>query len=535
MGLALASLAKDKSSLLVMATGLGKTVVFAEIIRRLFATGRGGRVLVLAHREELVFQAQRTIERVANIDVGIEMGDYRVNDTISNQSSVVISTVQTQNAGSGNYKRMMKFECGFRMIVVDEAHHAISDSYRSILDYHRSINPEVRILGVTATPDRCDEVALGEVFNSCSFEFGIREGIESGYLVPIRQRMIYVEGLDFSQCRTTAGDLNAGDLSRVVEYEETLHGMISPTIEIVGTRRCLVFAVSVAHADRVCEILNRHRAGCAVTVNGKTNKDLRREIFRAFADGTHQFLVNVGVATEGWDDPATDGRGVQVIAVMRPTKSRSLYSQMIGRGTRCLPSVIDDEDDAGNRIRKIQESDKPSVEIIDFCGNAGRHKLVHCSDALGGKDISERCVRIAEERIARSAEAVDVLSVLTLSERQENNEIQQKKRRGILGKAKYSSYDIDPFSVVSIAPDREANWEKNKPATEKQIEFLHRLCIDIPYLCTINEAKKLIDFGVSTPSPKQAWVLRSHGLDPENFNRKSASEAIDRLKKGKEL
>ena len=526
----IASLATHKSSLLTMATGTGKTVVFAEIIRRLFATGRGGRVLVLAHREELVTQARDTIERIAGCEVGIEMGDMRVEETLSNKVSVIVSTVQTQNAGRGDYRRMQKFDGGFRMIVVDEAHHAISDSYRAILDYHREINPEVRILGVTATPDRCDEIALGEVFADSAFEFGIKDGITEGYLVPIRQRMIYVQGLDFSDCRTTAGDLNTGDLARVVEYEETLHGMISPTIEIVGTRRCLVFAVSVAHAHRICEILNRHKAGCAVSVNGKTPKDLRREMFRAFATGEHQYLVNVGVATEGWDDPATDGQGVQVIAVMRPTKSRSLYSQMIGRGTRPLPNTVEACQDSLCRQTAIAESAKPFVEVIDFCGNAGRHKLVHCADALGGKAISERTIEIAEEKFTQDGDALDVLAILSEAERQEADEETQKKRRGIKGKATFSSQFIDPFSIIDLAPDREANWEQGKPASEKQLAFLTRLNISIPYLCTLNEARRLIDHAVSTPSAKQMWVLRQYGLNPYDYNRKTASEAIDRAK-----
>lgn len=523
-----ASLKEHRSTLLVMATGLGKTVVFADIIRRARASGRGWRTLVLAHREELVFQAAKTIERIAGCTVDIEMGEMRASGSFLRRAPVIVSTIQTQVAGRGEARRMHGFDPSeFGLIIVDEAHHAISASYRAVIEHYMS-NETVRLLGVTATPDRTDEAALGEVFGSVAYEFGIREGVEGGWLVPIKQRIVHVGGLDFSGCRTTAGDLNGADLNQVLEYEATLHGMVYPTIDIVGDRRTLIFAASVAHAHRIAEILNRHRAGCAVAVDANTPRDERRAMFAGFSEGQYQFLVNVGVATEGWDDAALDGKGVQVIAMMRPTKSRALYCQMIGRGTRPLPNTVEQCADAAGRKERIAGSAKPAVMILDYCGNAGRHKLVHCADALAGKDLAAVRER-AEERIVEqaAAEEVDVMAVLTEEEVRAKQAAEQAQRMGLVVRAGYVTEEIDPFSLVQLSPDREMAWRRGSPATEKQLQLLRKLRVAVPEMLTLDEARRLIDAAFGTPTPKQQAVLIRAGFDPADFDRKSASRVIE--------
>lgn len=520
------------SALIVMATGLGKTVVFAEIIRS-WVQRTPCRVLVLAHREELIVQAARTIKRMTGLEVGIEMGASRVDDSYLRRPQVVVSTVQTQVAGRTDRKRMVRFDPKqFGLVIVDEAHHAVADSYRAVVAHYQQ-NPNCRVLGVTATPDRTDEAALGEMFARCAYEFGIREGVEAGWLVGIKQRTVHVEGLDFSGCRTTAGDLNGADLDAVLRYEETLHGMVYPTINIVGDRRCIVFAASVAHAHRIAEILNRHRPACAVAVDGKTDRDVRRERFAGFAEGRYQFLVNVGVATEGWDDAALDGRGVQVVAMMRPTKSRALYSQCIGRGTRPLPGVTDGAATPDERRDAIQSSAKPHLTVLDFCGNAGRHKLVHLADALGGKSSEEVRDR-AEARCMDRAEAeeVDVLELLTTAEREEREQREWHERRGIIAKADYSTQEIDPFSLVALSPDREQAWQTGRPATDRQIAYLQRMKVALPELLTLREASQLIEAMQATPSPAQAAFLAKHGRNPDDYDRRTASDEIDRIKRG---
>jgi len=516
------------STLLVMATGLGKTVVFAEVIRRYMEQGTGRRALVLAHRNELIHQAANSIKRIAKCDVQIEMGALRSVESGFYRAPVVVSSVQTQVAGRGEHKRMHNFDYKqFGLVVVDEAHHAVGNSYTQTLA-HFLQGGTCRLLGVTATPDRADEVALGRIFDTLAFEYGIREGVENGWLVPILQRMVSVQGLDFSACRTTAGDLNAADLDEVLRYEETLHAMVYPTIEIAGDRRGIIFAASCAHAERITEILNRHKPACGVFVHAGTPEDIRREMFRGFSEGKYQWLVNVGIATEGWDDAALDGKGVSVISMMRPTKSRSLYCQMIGRGTRTLPKTLDGLLDPEERRVAISQSAKPNLTVLDFCGNAGRHKLVRLADALAGKEANEVLERV-QKRADEGEQDIDVLAMLTYEEQQLANEIEAAKREKLLVRAKYASKMIDPFSLCELAPDRQHNWEKGVPASDKQLQVLRRLNVDLPLLLTRREASLLIDAAISTPTPKQCGVLHRAGLNSSDFNRKTASAMISKI------
>ena len=521
----------DRRTLLVMATGLGKTVVFGEIVKRFLQDHPHERVMVLAHREELVMQARKTIEAISGQAVVVEMGEQRSDESAWRKEAVVVSTVQTQCAGRGERRRMQRFDAErFGLVIVDEAHHAVSGSYRKTLDHYAKGG--LRLLGVTATPDRHDRVGLLDLFGSIGYEFGIREGIEGGWLVPIKQRVVHVQGLDFSACRTQAGDLHAGDLRRVVEYEEVLHGMTYPTIEIAGERRCIAFCASVAHAERVAEIMNRHRGGSAAWVCGETSRDERRNIFRDFSSGRLQFLVNVGVATEGWDDAALDGIGVAVVAMMRPTKSRALYCQCIGRATRPVPRLLEGLTDAAARRAAIAHSPKPAAIILDFCGNAGRHKLVHAADALGesfSDGAQARAHKAVERQAAHGDQEIDVLEALTKAEVQEQKYQESRKRRGILATATYTTQDIDPFSLVDLAPDRTLAWSRGDPPTDKQIDFLRRLRVGIPDMMTKQEAGRLITAAISTPTPKQSAVLLRHGLDPADFDRRSASAKLSEI------
>lgn len=303
----------NDSTLLVLPTGCGKTQVFSECIRRIHP----GRSLVLAHRSELIHQAVKRIES-AGIECSIEMAELRASASFWNRTPCVVSSIQTQVHGDG--ARMTRFTpADFDLVVIDEAHHATAASYRKVIDYYRQ-NPKLRILGVTATPDRADEQALGEVFKTVAFDYEILDAIHDGWLVPITQQMVEIEGLDFSHIRTTCGDLNGADLAQVMEQEKNLQGIASASIEIIGSKRTIVFAASVKQAEILCDIFNRYQSDMAAWVCGKTPKDDREQMLRKFNDGAIQVMVNVGVLTEGFDSPA-----VEVIVQARPTKSRCLY------------------------------------------------------------------------------------------------------------------------------------------------------------------------------------------------------------------
>lgn len=481
---------ENTSALAVLPTGLGKTVLFAEVIRR--KAEDGCRAMVIAHREELITQAADKIGRVTGLECQIEMGDYHVQTMFGRMPPVVVSTVQTQCAGGDGLGRMSKFDpADFGLVVIDEAHHATSPTYRRCVDWYTQ-NPACKVLGVTATPDRADEEALGQVFDAVAYEYGVLDAITNGWLVPIEQQMVTVGSLDFSGCRTTAGDLNQGDLADVMEDERNLQGIAVPTVDICGDRRAIVFAATVEQAERLAEIINRYRPDKAAWVCGKTDKDDRRRMLADFKAGRLQFVVNVGVLTEGFDDA-----GVEVVVMARPTKSRALYAQMAGRGTRPADEVaglLGDCATSAERCDMIRTSGKPSCLIVDFVGNAGRHKLCCTADILGG-NIDDDVVEEVARRVREGGKPVDMTEELA----KVKAEVEARKRReaatraALQARAEYLISKIDPFSQWDITPVQERGWDRHRHFSPKQAQVLReRVGVDpdkIPY----GQGKQLLD------------------------------------------
>ena len=516
-----------RSVLIVLPTGTGKTIVFSHI-----AGSVRGRVMVIAHREELISQAAQKIKAITGDEADVEMGDFWASEGVFNRSRVVVSSVQTQNAGGGGDGRMSRFAPEqFDLLIIDEAHHATAPTYRRLIDHYRQ-NPDLKVLGVTATPDRADEEALGQVFDSVAFDYEIADAIADGWLVPVRQRAVYVEGLDYSSVRTTAGDLNGADLARILEYEEALHGIAHPTMELVGTRKALVFAASVAHAERLAEIFNRHRPGCARFVCGTTPKDERRNMFADYAAGKFQILVNVGVATEGFDDPS-----IEVVVMARPTKSRSLYAQMAGRGTRTLPGIVDGLASSEDRKVAITASPKPFVEVIDFVGNSGRHKLMTTADILGG-NYSDAVVERARQMINENADgqAQDIEEILAEAEEELRREKEQEmaRRAGLRVRAKYSTGSVDPFDVLQLDPVTARGWDRAKQPTRKQRDLLERKGVDTTNLTFTNCSQiigEIIDRQKAGQCTfKQAKILAKYGY-PSSMTFEEASKTINAIAK----
>lgn len=528
-----ARLREHRSTIAVLATGLGKTVCFAEAVRMSLAMP-GRRAIVLAHREELITQAVEKIRAVTGIECAIEMAEFRSIEDGFRRAPVVVSSIQTQGAGRGDRRRMHRFRNDHPwFVVVDECHHATSRSYRSVIDHYMA-HPQSRLLGVTATPDRLDKKAMGQVFESVAYQYDVSNGIQDGWLVPVRQRFVQCDHLDLSAVKTSGGDLQLCDLEEALE--RSLMEMVSPMIQIVGDRRTLIFAATVKHAERICEQINRPgmAKGAAAMVHGGTPKDIRRQIFREYSEGKYQFLVNVAVATEGWDDPANDGRGVQVIAMMRPTQSRALYVQMLGRGTRTLPGTLDGLEQPDERIAAIQSSAKTHVLVLDFLGNSGRHTLVHAGDVLGGCMDEKTMRRYRKASESKGVpEEIDVLAELSHAEREEAKAREARLRDHIVGTAKFRTQDIDPFERLGIVPKSVPWWQRKIPATNKQRDMLSRNGLSLPKDLDTGRASQLIEALLSRPSDKQAWVLRQAGISTEGVDRRKASQLIDLIKSGK--
>ena len=504
---------ENASTLIVLPTGLGKTVVFSEIVRRMQPV----RSIVIAHREELIFQAAEKIERVTGVAGGIEMGENHATGFFGEPPPYVVSTVQTQCSGGDGGGRMTKFlPEDFGLVVIDEAHHATSATYKRVIKYYRQ-NPNCKILGVTATPDRADEEALGQVFDSVAYEYQILQAIRSGWLVPIQQQMVTVGSMDFSNIKTTAGDLNQGELAEVMEEERNLQAVAQPSVEICWDKRAIVFAATVKQAERLAEIINRYKPDTASWICGKTDKDDRRRILKDFKDGRLQFVVNVGVLTEGFDDS-----GVEVIVMARPTKSRALYAQMAGRGTRphdTVAGLLGGCATDAERCAMIANSVKPSCLIVDFCGNAGRHKLVSSADILGGNISDDVAEAVAAKIRENGGKPVDVSEAIQqeMDLREQRRKEDAARRAELRIKANFLISNIDPFNEWDLTPVVERGWDRHRHFTPKQeMVLMQRIGVDpkkIPY----GQGKQLLDeyfrrMQAGYASLKQTRCLRKWGI-----------------------
>lgn len=516
--------------LIVLPTGGGKTMVFSDIMRCLFPR----RSMVLAHRKELIWQAHEKVKSVCGYEVDVEMGDLsaRASNDLLGRVHAVVSSVQTQNAGNDGNGRMQKFAPeDFGLLVIDEAHHATSPSYRRIIDWYMR-NPDLYVLGVTATPDRSDEESLGKIFDTVAFNYEIREAIDDGWLVPIKQQMAHVE-IDLSGCRTTAGDLNGADLNRVMTAEKPLLGVADATFNIIGNRSTLVFTSSVVHAQMLCEIFNRYQPGVATWVCGETEEDERDKRNKKFKNGEIQILCNCGTHTEGFDSPR-----VEVVVMARPTKSRALYAQMVGRATRPLTGVVDVEGfTVADRHAAIAASGKPACLVLDFVGNAGRHKLMTTADLLGG-DVSDEArenviIRTRKNGNSDMRKELEEEEERLRKEKAEAARLEEERSRAKLkAKAKYTLQDIDPFALLNVEPARERAWDKGRQLTDKQYAFLERNGID-PKKHTFTQCKQLIGeimdrFDKKLCTMNQAKLLAKYGL-PTDVRMDIAKGMIDAI------
>lgn len=516
------TLGRARSTLLVMATGTGKTTVFSEVIRR-----RAGRCLVLAHRDELIRQAAKRIGAQTGRTISIEKAEERAGRT-----QVVVASIQTlaqgrEEAARGPdglvlynpdgtcktetvYRRLTRFRPDeFDLVVVDEAHHAVADSYRRVLTHFA----DAKILGVTATPDRADELAMGAVFDEVAFQYEIADAIRDGWLCPVRARQVQCDAIDLTGVKTVAGDLNAGQLDDVMKTERALHQVAKPTIEQAGERRTLVFTTSVENAHRLAEVFCRYRPDCARAVDGGTDPVTRRRVLADHQAGRFQFLVNVGVLTEGYDDPQ-----VACVAMGRPTKSRALYAQMAGRGTRIAPG-------------------KEDLLLLDFVGNSGKHALVSALDVLAGKhpdEVVEKAKKLLLEEPGADARAVLDKAAAQL-EAEEKRREEAKRRAAGRAKVAYSTKDVDPFRVLGLRdPGEYGSRFGDAPATENQIAQLNKMRIPVTEGLTKRGASRIIGEqfrrrreGLCTFG--QAKVLQKRGYDTSAMTFEDARALMDAL------
>ena len=486
-------------TLCVMATGLGKTITFAAIAEKEVCDGR--RVLILAHRGELLEQAADKIRTSVGLTCSVEKADQTCRNS---WNRITVGSIQSLQQP----KRLESFPSNYwDTIIVDEAHHVLSEGYRRVLDHF----PDARLLGVTATPDRGDMKSLSEVFESCAFEYGIDKGVRDGYLCKIVAETIPLN-IDLTDVKQQSGDFAAGDLGDALEpYLE----QIATEMETrCANRKTVVFLPLIKTSQKFCEILQDHGIS-AVEVNGQSAD--RAQILSDFADDKYQVLCNSMLLTEGWDCPSVD-----CIIVLRPTKVRSLYVQMVGRGLRLFDG-------------------KENCLLLDFLWNTTRHDLVHPSSMLAKtQEIADRATEILEEESGEQLE-MDLLDVLNQAETDVVRQREAALARQLEEMRKRKHKLVDPLQYIySIGGEDLADYEPTMPAemappSKAQLEMLEKRGINPDTITCAGQASFLIDklikrqrAGLATP--KQIRFLERKGfVHVGEWPFDSARSMIDRI------
>lgn len=465
------------------------------------------KMMVVAHREELVFQAAGHA-RNAGLTAGVEMSNL----TYLNEE-VVSASIQTLTKqkkckhctngvclgypcqkcdGRGHTYRFEKFNpLDFGVLVIDEGHHATARTYRLLIEWFTKGNPDINLLLVTATPKRADKVGLHNVVDHVAYTMNLRVGIDHGWLCPIRQMFVTVDSLDLSKVGTNnKGDLKDGELERAwlgetdEDEQKQLHAIAKPCIEQADGQPILVFAAGQEHAQKLTAAFNAYDGVTAEMVIDSTDKVERKEIIRRYKTGATQVLVGCGVFTEGFDAPHTF-----LVAIARQTKSESLYLQMIGRGTRTLEDTLKGFDHAPpeDRHAAIAASGKSHCLVLDFVGNSGKHKLISVADVLSGDSVKPIDLQTALKKAMKSAEPVDMDELIEKAkqarERREEKareKEEERRRQSTTHKAETISYNaqdvnlfgggkFDAFSQYTPGPNG---------ATQKQVNRLVNMGVD---------------------------------------------------------
>lgn len=486
----------NKKTLLVLPTGTGKTVVFSSVVKN--RVENGGRVLIMAHRGELLEQASDKLKKVCGLETALEKAEYT---SIDSDLPVTVASVQTlaQQSRLGRFNRDH-----FTDIVVDEAHHCLSDSYQRVLEHFNGAN----VLGVTATPDRGDQRNLGKYFDSKAYEYGMGQAIRDGYLCPVKAQLIPLE-LDINSVGISNGDYSVGEIGTALD--PYLDQIAREMLHYCRGHKTVVFLPLVATSKRFCELLNKYGLRAA-EVNG--NSDNRSDILSAFENGDFDVLCNSMLLTEGWDCPSVD-----CVVVLRPTKIRSLYQQMVGRGMR------------------LSEG-KDHLLLLDFLWMTQRHDLCRPSSLIC-KD--ENIAKSMDEILMKDDGVYDLIEAEEQAEQDALREREEALARELAEMRNRKRKLVDPLQyAISIAAEDLANyiptfaWEM-APPSEKQLQFLEKRGIFADTVANTGMASMIIDRlkrrqdeGLSTP--KQIRCLERYGfVRVGTWSFEDASKMISRL------
>ena len=486
-------------TLLVLPTGCGKTVVFAKVTEE--CVRKGDRVLILAHRGELLDQAADKLMKTTGLGCALEKAES------SCQGSwfrVVVGSVQTLM----REKRLGSFPADyFNTIIIDEAHHCISDSYQRVLQHF----PEAQVLGVTATPDRGDMRNLGVYFESLAYEYTLPKAIKEGYLSPIKALTIPLK-IDMSNVSVQAGDFKASEIGTALD--PYLERIAQEMQKYCMDKKTVVFLPLVKTSQKFRDLLNAYGFQAA-EVNGDSQD--RAEVLKDFDAGKYNVLCNSMLLTEGWDCPSVD-----CIVVLRPTKVRSLYCQMVGRGTRLSP-----------------ETGKDHLLLLDFLWHTERHELCHPASLIcENEEVAQKMTENLEQEagiVVDIEEAEKTASEDVVAQREEalaKQLSEMKKRKGRLVDPLQFEMSIQAEDLSNYVPS--FGWEMGPPS-DKQKHTLEKLGIMPDQIENAGKAAKILvrldkrkNEGLTTP--KQIRYLESKGFQHVGtWQFDTAKNLIDRI------
>ena len=519
--------------LISIPTGTGKTLIFglvAEALRE--------RTLVLAHREELLYQAKSKIKLVyPDADIGF----LKASEHGGLNCKICIASIQTAIRHTEELALR-----GYKLVICDEAHHAPSKSYKKIFNElgFMSGQADKLLLGVTATAYRGDSTGLDEVFQEIVFERSILTMMKAGYLCDVRCLEVNT-GEDISCVHLRTGDFAVNELASLIDIPERNALVADTYLEHGEGRRGVVFGVKVEHALHLAEAFRERGVACEA-VYGDMPSEQRQDILARYANHELQMLTNVGVLTEGWDVPDTD-----IIMMARPTKSRGLYVQCVGRGLRIAPN-------------------KKDCLLIDFVDLAKRHDLCGAGTLAGKKKLNltkdftlletlEREEKYRENQYREPThEYIDVFdrSRYAWQKRAEHYMLQLPDSQALFCQqvdggyipvlvsqyeTEHLSDDVLPLDYcMGVCEDyarqsgvnsytlKDTAWRTQMP-TEKQIKAMAAIGIQFRPSITRGEAAELLgqawDVGATD---KQIYVIKKYGLHeaPELLTKKQAREII---------
>ena len=485
-----------RRTLLVLPTGCGKTIVFCKLTENRVRAGE--RVLILAHRGELLQQAADKLLKATGLRCAVEKAEESCLDS---WYRVTVGSVQSLM----REKRLSQFPPDyFGTIVIDEAHHVLSDGYQRVLEHFSS----AQVLGVTATPDRGDMRNLGSVFESLAYEYTLPRAIREGYLSPIKAQTIPLD-LDLRNVGVSGGDFKAGELGSALD--PYLTQIAEEMAAVCMERKTVVFLPLIQTSRKFRDILNQ-RGFRAAEVNGESAD--RAEVLAAFDRGEYNVLCNSMLLTEGWDCPSVD-----CIVVLRPTKVRSLYCQMIGRGTRLHPG-------------------KEYLLVLDFLWHTERHELCRPACLIAGSDEVAR-------KMTENLEAAGMPVDLEAAEEQAQSDVVAQREEALARQLsemrgrKRKLVDPLQFEMSIQAEDLAGyvpafGWEC-APPSEKQVQALEKQGIFPDEIENAGKAALLLNKlalrraeGLTTP--KQIRFLEGRGFrHVGTWPFDSARKLIDRI------